>query len=148
MSLMKYDPFEVMFGQNSNIDSLFKVFDREFGNVKRNFVPSVNISEDDKVYYVTAELAGLTKDEIDISVKENVLTLEATRTNEHKVNENNDDIKTVRNEINYGKYSRTFTLPDNVDRDGISAEMKNGLLQIILKKKEEDKPKELKISIH
>jgi HSP20 family protein len=108
-----------------------------------DFVPAVNTRENDKSYVVELDLPGVKKDDIEITVEDNILTISGERKfkNESK---DNDYYKT---ESVYGTFSRSFTLPEKVDSENISAEMTNGVLEVVIPKlpEEANKPKKIEI---
>lgn len=107
--------------------------------------PRVNIEETPDHLSLTFELPGMEKDQIKVLVKDDVLTVEGERSLSADDKEN--DIH-VRREIRNGKFSRSFTLPETVDPESVSADYKNGLLTVKLGKKEEVKPREIDIKIN
>ncbi len=105
------------------------------------FSPSVKITETDKSYNLTAELAGIAKDDVKVDVDGNILTIRAEkRKPELKENENSHY-----DEISYGSYVRRMSLPDGVDTENIRAEHKDGVLALTLPKSEKHKPREIKV---
>ncbi len=108
-----------------------------------DFMPRVNIRESKDDVVLTFEVPGMKKEDIKVTVKENVLTVSGER---KEVVEENDQ-KWVRNEILTGSFSRSFTLPESVDTDKITADYKQGLLEVKLAKKEAVKPKEIEVSV-
>jgi HSP20 family protein len=90
---------------------------------------------------VTAELPGVTREDVTISLQEDVLTLEGKR--EPKVQENN--VNWQRRERAYGTFSRTVQLPFRVDADQVQARFDNGILEIELQRLEADRPKKIEI---
>lgn len=108
-----------------------------------HFVPKVDIKDMGKDYLVMAEIPGMTEDDINISLNENVLTLEGEKKSEHK-----DEGKDFyRSEISYGKFYRTIPLNDEVDENKVEASYKDGVLKVTLPKKEGVLNKARKISI-
>jgi HSP20 family protein len=106
-------------------------------------IPAVDISETDDNYVVEAELPGLTKEDVKISVKGNILTIRG-----EKKQEKNETRKNLqRNERCYGTFMRSFTLPSHVEADNIEAEFKDGILSITLPKIEEVKPKSIEVKV-
>ncbi|ORY49262.1 HSP20-like chaperone, partial [Neocallimastix californiae] len=94
--------------------------------------PKINLSEDEKHYYIHADLPGLTKDQVkmELSDDDRILTISGEReTNEEKNNK-----KYSRIECNYGKFSRSFSIPENVSTNDIQAKMENGVLEVTLNK--------------
>jgi len=104
--------------------------------------PAVDLYEKDDYFMIKAELPGVDKNDINIDLKDRLLTLSGERTHDKEVNEQNY----YRRERSYGKFQRTFTLPADVDSDQIKAEFKDGVLQIEIPKPEEKKAK--KVTIH
>lgn len=112
-------------------------------DVEYTWKPSVDISEDDNSYIVSADLPGLTKKEISINVKDNLLTI----TGERKSAKKDKDDSYYRMERRYGTFSRSFHLPDEVLEEKITASFKNGVLTIDIPKAEVTKPKEIEIKV-
>lgn len=106
------------------------------------WMPIVDIYETKDAICVRAELPGVDKDAIGVEVKDGVLTLRGERKFEKEVKEENYH----RIERSYGTFHRSFTLPSSVDGEKVSARMKDGVLQVDLPKKEQAKPKQIKIS--
>ncbi len=103
--------------------------------------PPVDVKEDEKAFYVTADLPGLKKEDINISLEGNRLCISGERKVESETKGNNFHFI----ERGYGRFSRSFTIPSTVDPDGISASYKDGILSIELPKNEEVKPKKVEI---
>lgn len=105
--------------------------------------PSVDIKENKDEFVVTAELPGLKKEDIHISYKDGLLTIEGERKKETE----EKDVNYHRVERTYGKFSRSFQLPAMVKQDNIDAKYKDGILEIHLPKVEEAKPKEIEVKV-
>jgi len=110
-----------------------------------NWMPPVDIYETEGNLVVKAEAPGLEKDNFKVSVENNVLTLSGEKINE--MSEKDAEGNCHRTERTYGKFSRSFTLPNNVDVTGVKAKYKNGVLEVSLPKKEEAKPKEISVDV-
>ncbi|MYH82506.1 Hsp20/alpha crystallin family protein [Candidatus Poribacteria bacterium] len=107
-----------------------------------NWAPSVDISETDDTFEVRAELPGVAKDDLHVSVKENLLTLSGEKRQEHA-----DDTQNYRRvERRYGSFQRRFTLPSEVAADAIKAEYSDGVLTLSIPKPEAAKPTEVPIT--
>ncbi len=108
-----------------------------------DFVPAVNTREDEKAYVIEIDLPGIKKEDIEITTEDNVLTISGERKYKDEVKE--DDYYKI--ESAYGKFSRSFTLPEKVDADKITAESKNGVLEVVIPKaaEEEKQPKKIEI---
>lgn len=109
------------------------------------FVPKVDIKDQGKSYLVTAEIPGMTEKDIDISLDENVLTLQGERKSEFK--DEDKDKGYYRSEISYGSFFRTIPLNEDVEEDKVEASYKDGMLKVTLPKKEGAQKKSRKISI-
>ena len=133
---------------NENSSWLPSIFDDFFGDefmgvpVSRQFAtPAVNIIENDKQYDIQIAAPGMTKDDFKISINDNnelVINLEKKQKEEKK----DDDKRTwLRREFSYASYSQSFVLPEDVKEENINAKMENGVLNIVLPKKEETEQK-------
>lgn len=107
-----------------------------------NWVPSVDISETDDAFEVRAELPGVAKADLHVSVKDNLLTLSGEKRQEQV-----DDTQNYRRvERRYGSFQRRFTLPSEVETDNIKAEFNDGVLTLSIPKPEAVKPTEIPIT--
>jgi HSP20 family protein len=105
--------------------------------------PSCDIYETENEIVVKAEIPGVKKEDVKLSMQDNVLTLSGERKFEEETKKENY----VRVERGYGSFTRSFTLPPSVDVKTISAEFKDGLLEVKLPKLEQAKPKEVEINV-
>jgi len=105
------------------------------------WVPSVDVRETDEALIVQAELPGIEKKDVRLEVRDGILTLSGERRYEKHVKEENIH----RIERAYGKFSRSFSLPTNVDSEHVNATMKDGVLEVRLAKRESAKPKSIDI---
>ena len=106
------------------------------------WIPPVDIAEDKDRITLTAELPGFHEDQVKIQMEGGVLTIRGERKFEEEKNGRNFH----RVERSYGQFVRSFTLPNNVEREQIRATFDNGLLKVELPKSEEARPREIKIS--
>ncbi len=106
--------------------------------------PSVDVYEKSDKYVINAEIPGLSKEEIKIDVKDGALTISG----EKKYEEKKEDENYIRVERRYGKFERRFNLPENVNVESVSANYKNGVLEVSLPKKEEAKPKQIDVKVN
>lgn len=113
------------------------VFAEEMG-----WSPAVEVVETDKAIEVTAELPGMTKDDVEISLERNVLTIRG----EKKAEKEEQEKERYLYERYYGSFQRSFTLPAPVEESGVNAEFKNGVLKIHLPKAAEAKGKKIPIA--
>lgn len=109
-----------------------------------DWAPLVDITEDDKEFLIKAELPGLKKEEVKVSVDEGVMTISGER----KIEKEEKTKKYHRIERAYGKFERSFTLPEKADSTKVNAEFKDGVLQVHLPKTEKPASKALEVSIH
>jgi len=108
-----------------------------------SFTPRVNTRESDDAYYIELDLPGVKKDDIEITTEDNILTISGERKFKDEVKEENY----YKVESHYGKYSRSFTLPENIDISAINAKSENGVLEVTIPKKDDENKKLRKIEI-
>lgn len=129
MTLIKFSPFRELEAFENQIQRMLGDFPfsrRSSGS----FIPAIDMHEDDKNLYITAELPGIEKDDIKISLHNDVLTISGERKREEKKeNENYYHL-----EMCYGAFNRSITLPVEVDTEKVEASFKNGILKIQLPK--------------
>jgi len=146
VALIRRDPWMTIPTLQQSINRLFDdmlpVSERQ-DTVFFNWQPSVDTLEKDQAIEIRAELPGVKKDDISIDVRNNVLTLSGERSYDEDVNEENF----YRRERFYGKFQRSFTLPDNVNTDNIEAQFDEGVLKITVPKTEESQSKK-QIEVH
>ena len=105
--------------------------------------PVVDIEESAEAYTIRAELPGLSKEKVKVTVENGVLTLSGERDLERRV-----ETKTFhRVERSHGTFTRSFTLPDDVDPESVAANFKDGLLEIQITKREEALPKSIEVRV-
>jgi HSP20 family protein len=131
-------------GINRLFDSFFRGGQLDDGSYGSFLSPSVDIVEHEDSYIVEAELPGLTKDDVKISVESNILTIRG----EKKREQTKEGRNYHRTERAYGSFMRSFTLPTSVKADKIEANYRNGILTINLPKVEEAKPKTIEVKVH
>jgi HSP20 family protein len=141
MSLIRWDPFREFNTLSGRFGNFFGK-DWELPTATTVWNPSVDIFENDNEVVVNAELPGLNAKDIEVRLENNVLVLKGERHFEKEAKEENYH----RIEREYGSFSRSFALPTMVNGDKVAAEYKDGVLKIILPKKEETKPKPIKIA--
>jgi len=107
-----------------------------------NFIPPVDIYEDDHNITLQIEIPGVREEDIDVRLENNVLTITGERKLENEEKKQNFH----RIERQYGKFVRSFTLPNTVNADSVNAEFNDGVLRVSIAKREESKPKQIKIA--
>jgi HSP20 family protein len=119
---------------------LSNLFDDDFFPVLQNrtsSMPAVNIKEDEKKYNLELAVPGMEKKDLKIEINEDVLTISSE--SKHETEENKDGYK--RKEFSYSSFCRNFYIPENVNRDNIEANYKDGILTLGLPKQKEEKSK-------
>lgn len=117
-------------------DDFFPVYDYN------QFSPSLDVKEDEKAFYIEAELPGINQNDVKITVDKGVLIIEGSK---ERIKEEKTKYHTI--ERSYGTFTRSFRLPDSVDNENIEAVYKNGLLTLTLTKIEKEKPKQISVNI-
>jgi HSP20 family protein len=130
-------------GQPLRIYALAGDGGREEGITTTEWAPLVDISEDDKEYLVKADLPELKKEEVKLRVENGVLTLSGER----KFQKEEKTTKHHRVERAYGSFTRSFSLPDDVEAAKVNAEFKDGVLKVHLPKSANSKPKSIEIKV-
>jgi HSP20 family protein len=147
MAIVRWDPFRELTSIHERMNSLFGDVYRRGGEealVGGTWVPPVDIYENDKHELVLkAEVPGMKREDIQLTVDNNMLTLRG----EKKVEQEVADEQTHRVERTYGAFIRSFSLPVTVDTGRVSAEYKNGVLTVVLPMKEEAKPRQIDVAI-
>jgi len=145
MDLVRWNPWRDMMDLQKRINNIFEeTFVSRTGEKSNlfNWNPAVDVYEEGDNLVIKAELPGVNKDDIEIDVKETVLTLKGERSAQNEVKED----KYYRRERSYGKFMRSFTLPAHVDPEKITADFKDGILNITITKPEKEKVKKVSIS--
>lgn len=126
------------------MDSLVQHFfgDQNGGNVVRDFVPSIDVSENEQGYEITADLPGLKPEDVSVELHENQLTISGKRESQ----EEEKDKTFHRVERRYGEFRRVVSLPTQVDEHKIAAQYQNGVLKISLPKSEKLKPTRIQVN--
>ncbi len=129
---------------NRNFDSLFPefVYNEDYKDLDKLSMP-VELHEHEKEYCVQAELPGVKKEDLDIDIDKNHLTINAKK--EEEKEENNSNYK--KSEFRYGEFSRTIYFPKDIDVDKTSAKLEDGILKIDAPKKDADKEKVKKLAV-
>lgn len=131
-----------LFGEfDEMFDDFWRPARRDTGGA---FAPAVDVTEKDDAYYVRADLPGVKKDDLDISFQDGVLTINAETRNETKEEKEG---RVIRQERRYGSFVRSMRLGDAVDVDGIKADYKDGVLDLVLPKAEKVKPKKIDVQV-
>ena len=124
------------FNPTKEMDNFYRIIDN-YPTIEENraisrFVPKVNTREGEFAYHIDIDLPGMKKEDINIDVHENSLTISGERNYKDEVKEK--DYYKV--ETSFGKFERVFTLPDNIDTENISATTADGVLEVVIPKQE------------
>ena len=144
-SITRFTPFRGVTSLQDQINRLFnESFDRssEEGNLT-SWAPSVDIYETEQELVVKSDLPDVKPEDLDIRVENNILTIRGERKFEKKVSED----KYLRVERAYGSFSRSFSLANTVNTEAIKADYKDGVLTLTIPKREEAKPKQIKVQV-
>lgn len=120
-------------------DSFLSPFDFD----KETFAPACNIEEKDKKYTIVAEMPGIDPDNIEIEIDDYSLSIKGKR--EEKITTDDEEKQMHMVEHSYGSFYRSFTLPENIDPEAITADYKNGILSIDLPKVDQGKKRKISI---
>ena len=147
MAVVKWDPFRDLISIQDRMNKLFEqTISRsraDEGIAATTWTPSVDIYETPETIVMKAELPGLGREDIDIQIRDNTLTLRGERRFAKDVHEENY----LRIERAYGSFQRSFTLPTTIQQDKIRAVFKDGVLELTLPKAEGSKPKKIAIEV-
>jgi HSP20 family protein len=143
-----WDPFKELQEFEQRLASRFGQLAKPNGDgaevmATADWSPIVDITEDEKEYLVKAEIPGMKKEEVKVTVEDGVLTISGER----KAEKEEKTKKYHRIERSYGKFERSFSLPENVDPTKVTAEHKEGLLQVRLPKTEKTPNKAVEVKI-
>ena len=140
MPLVRWDPWR-------EIEDMFHRYTRAVAQtdarIKGDWIPRVDIAETDKAFIIKAEIPEVNKDDVKITVDNGVLTIRGERKQEKE----EKGKKFHRVERYYGNFTRSFTLPDNVDETKIRASFKDGMLSLHIQKNEEAKTKAIEVKV-
>lgn len=142
------DPFAPM---RSEIDRIFDTFlGRRFGDAPSLFqgrvldvTPSIDVSENEATIRIDAELPGMKEEDVEVSLRDGMLTIQGEKKSER--DETKDNVHLT--ERSFGRFQRSFRVPETIDMDSIEAKMENGVLHITLPKRPEAVQPEKKIPI-
>ncbi len=145
MSIIRYDPFRDLRSLQEEVNRLFSSsLSRDHGDesiARGAWNPSVDIYENKDQIVLEAELPGMRREDFELTVENNILTLRGERRFEKRSEADNYH----RVERSYGSFTRSFTLPQTVSSEQATAEYKNGVLRVVLHKREEVKARRIQI---
>lgn len=146
MTLIRWEPFR-------DLDEIFSRYNPLFGRAATRggsgadesaWAPAANISETETEYLIKAELPEVSKEDVKVTVDENVITISGERRKEAE----HQDEKVHRVESFYGHFSRSFRLPEDADISAIKAESRNGMLKVRVPKTPAPKPRTVEVQVN
>lgn len=148
MNLIKWDPFRELEDVSTRLN---RIFGRPLARMDPNsemlamvdWTPSADISETDTAYLIKAEIPGVKKEDVKVTLQDGILTIQGERKSEKE----EKDKKFHRIECSYGSFMRSFRVPDDADESGVKAEFKDGILNVTLNKSAKAKPKAINVSV-
>lgn len=147
MTLVRCKPRHNLLNVSNDFENLFNGFlnlNLSHRDSFNNKTPLVDIEETDNDYRIVVDLPGMKKEEINLTVKDNELTISGEKKEEKEKKDRNYH----RLERRHGKFSRSFSFENDVLHDKIDANFKHGVLSIVLPKAEEVKPKEIEVKVN
>jgi len=144
-TIARWEPFRGVTTLQDQINRLFnEAFERKGEESSLSaWAPAVDIYETEQELVVKADLPDVDPKDLDIRVENNLLTIRGERKFEKKVSEENY----LRVERSYGSFARSFTLANTVNSEAIKADYQNGVLTLTIPKREEAKPKQIKVNV-
>jgi HSP20 family protein len=143
MTLLRFEPMRDFDYLSSKFQRLFDEFPGLQNYSHDSFAPKIDISDSEKSILIDAEIPGVPKENLKITLQDNILTIEGEKKKETEEKEKNY----YRTERSFGKFKRSFTLPVEVDSENVDANFKNGILEIKLNKVEPKEQKEKVIEL-
>jgi len=155
MSLIRWNPARELGSFPSDVLNMQREINRMFDSFFRSeipegsplaesvWTPAVDIAEDENGYIVQVELPGVAREQVKITMQDNVLSIKGEKAQENESRTSSFH----RTERSYGSFERRFSLPSNVRQDSIDATFKDGILTVTLPKAEEAKPKQIEVTV-
>ena len=145
MTLVKWDPFRELTDMHRSMDRLFgdRYLRQDDNGLFAGFAPTVDVYDNETEIVIEAEVPGINENDIAVEVKNNVLTFSGERKREQEVKEGSYH----RSERSFGKFQRSFTLPDSIEVDKVNAKNRNGVLTIRLPKAPKAVAKKIAVAV-
>jgi HSP20 family protein len=149
MAIIRWEPAREINSLQNEMNRLFSTFfdapaaAAGAGSSPRRWIPAMDLVETDDHFVLRADLPGLSEDDVELSLEDNVLTLSGERKTEHE--ERGEGFYRI--ERAAGTFSRSLTLPEGVDGDAIAATFDKGVLEVRIPKPEQRKPRKLQIQV-
>jgi len=146
-ALMRWDPFRELEEMSDRLNRMVtRPATRTNGKESltvADWMPTVDISETDGEYVIKAELPEVKKDDVKVTLEDGILTIQGERCRE----KDEKTTKYHRVERSYGSFARSFSLPDQVDENGVKADYKDGMLNLRIPKSEKAKPRAIEVKV-
>jgi len=142
MSLVHHKPVNLFNQFNDEMNRYFSLTRAGAANQEQDWMPAVDIREEDSRYLLTADIPGVDRKDVEITLEEGVLTVKGERSTKTEVAEEGYR----RRERTYGTFMRQFTLPETVDTGSISATASDGVLEIEIPKQDKPEPRRITVS--
>ena len=142
MALVRYEPINLFDQFNNEINRFFNVAPRQHAaNQDRDWMPAVDVREEDDRFVLSADIPGVERKDVEVTMEDGVLTIKGER---HAETEEKREGFHRRERV-HGTFLRQFTLPDTVDADSISATVKEGVLHIEIPKQAKPEPRKITV---
>ena len=127
------------------IDDIFRGLTKHDWKNGQNYPVRMDLIESEKAFTILVDLPGMDKDKIKVLVEKDILTISGERSRPKDEDKNKNVLFAERF---YGSFSRSFKLPEETEKSGVSADYKNGILEVSIPKREEVKPKEIEVNVN
>ena len=148
MNIVRFDPFREMAALQERVNRAFGDMSRQYDGdltTRGSWIPAVDIYQtDNHTLVLKVELPDVVREDIDLRVENNILTITGQKQRDKDVKEE----QYHRIERTFGSFTRTFTLPPTVDAGKIGAEFKNGVLSVTLPLREDAKPRQIQVTVN
>mgnify|MGYP001121166250 CR=1 FL=1 len=143
--LKSYDPFDALFSLREDFDEMFRNFFTGFTSptLGKGVFPVMDVTETPEQFIIEAEVPGIQKENLKLSIKKDELVIEGEKKEENK----KEGESFLRIERSYGSFRRSIRLPSEIDQSKVKAKYENGVLKISLPKTEKEKPKEIEVKV-
>ena len=148
MNLVKWDPFDELKDISNRLNHIFgrplaRTEPKQEILAMADWTPSADISETDTAYLIKAEIPGVNKEDVKVTLQDGMLTIQGER----KMEKEEKDKKFHRIERSYGSFVRSFRVPEDADESAVKAEFKDGMLNVTLTKSEKARKKAIEVSV-
>lgn len=148
MNMVKWDPIHELEDVSTRLNRMFGRFAARAGSGQElltvaDWAPSADIAETDTAYLIKAEIPGVRKEDVKVTVEDGMLMMQGER----KLEKEENGKRFHRIERSYGSFMRSFRVPDDADENNVKAEFKDGMLNVTLAKSAKPKPKSVNVMV-